>query len=81
MVSRGGRIRKAAPLLLPLATDPSPAGFDHRVAEQVDAHPDAIVPRDIMGRVQGAQVDQPERRCVLHFRKIGVSALPVLQLV
>ena len=81
MTPRGGRIRKAAPLPLPLGSDPSPAGFDHIVAEQVDAHPDAIVPRDIMGRVQGAQVDQPGRRCVLHFRRIGVSALSVLRLV
>ena len=66
---------------LPLGSDPSPAGFDHIVAEQIDAHPDAIVPRDIMGRVQGAQVDQAGRKCVLHRRRISVPALPVSRLV
>ena len=81
MVPRGWRIRKAAPLPLSLAANPPPAGFDHIVAEQVDAHPDAIVARDIMGRVQGAQVDQVGGKCVLHRHRIGVSALPVLRLV
>ena len=38
-------IWKAAPLPLPLGADPPPAGFDHIVAKQVDAHPDAIVAR------------------------------------
>lgn len=80
MTPRGGRVRKAAPLPLTLGADPSPAGFDHIVAEQVDAHPDAIVARD-MGRVQGTQVDQAGRKCVLHRHRIGVSALPVLRLV
>ena len=81
MTLRGRRVRKAAPLPLSLAANPSPAGFDHIVAEQIDAHPDAIVPRDIMSGVQGTQVDQAGRKCVLHRHRIGVSALPVLRLV
>ena len=69
------------PLPLPLAANPSPAGFDHIVAEKVDAHPDAIIARDIMGRVEGAQMDKAGSKCVLHRHRIGVSALPVLRLV
>lgn len=81
MTPCGWRVRKAAPLPLSLGTDPSPTGFDHIVAEQADAHPDAIVARDIMGRVQCAQVDQAGRKCVFHRGRIGVSTPPVLRLV
>ena len=81
MTPRGDRIGKAAPLLLPLSTDTPPASFDYIVAEQVDAHPNTIVARDIMGRVERAQVDEAERKRAFHCGRIGVCAFPVLRLV
>ena len=81
MTPRGGRVRKAASLPLSLGADPAPAGFDHMVAEQIDAHPDAIVSRDIMSRVERAQVDEAGRKKTLHRGRIGVRPLPVSRLV
>lgn len=66
---------------LPLCADPTPAGFDYIIAEQVDAHPDAVVARDIAGRIERAQVDETGRKRALHRGRIGVRVPFVLRLV
>lgn len=74
MTPRGGRVWKAPLLPLSLGADPPPTGFDHIVAEQVDAHPDAIVSRDILGRVESAQVDETGRKGTFHRGRISMPS-------
>lgn len=79
MLTRAGCIHEAALLALSLGPDPPPAGFRNPFAKQIGGDPDAVVSRDIAGRVDSAQMNKAGEGRALHSDKR--ARLLVLRLV